>query len=186
VTTVDANRRKKDYLSEAEFEQLLKGVKCNRNSTRDSALLLLMYRHGLRVSEACTTRKDSVDLRTGRIHCSRRKGGNDSEHPLTGRELRAIKAYLKTREDSLPWLFISERMQPIDRRTVYLIIRDAGKRAGLGRVWPHMLRHSCGYRLANQGSDTRLIQDYLGHKDANMTAKYTRTAAKRFEGLWKD
>src|SRR5262245_25864162 len=106
------------------------------------------------------------------------------EQPVEGDELRAIKRYLATRTDALPWLFLSERKQQIDRSSVAYIVKRAGERAGLGHVHPHMLRHSCGYYLANKGSDSRLIQDYLGHRDGNMTAHYTRTASHRFEGLW--
>jgi type 1 fimbriae regulatory protein FimB len=91
----------------------------------------------------------------------------DVEHPIAGDELRAIKRYSATRTDVLPWLFISERGQP------------------LTPVHPHMLRHSCGFALANRGYDLRLIQDYLGHRDPKHTVHYTRVAAGRFEGLWR-
>lgn len=185
MTTVDANRRVKDYLTPAEFSKLHAAAKTSRNGERDGLLVMMMYRHGLRVSEACLMRLDSVDLSQSRVFIARLKNGNASEQPMEGDELRAVRRYLATRDDSLPWLFISERKQPLDRRSAYKMITIAGREAGLGDVWPHMLRHSCGFYLANKGYDSRLIQDYLGHKDANQTAKYTRTAAKRFEGLWR-
>lgn len=185
MTTVDAGRRSKDYLTPQEFDKLHAAARETRNGVRDALLVLMMFRHGLRVSEATSMRRDSVDLGQSRVYVARLKGGNASEQPMEGDELRAVRRYLATRPDGLPWLFVSERQQALDRRSVFKMIRHAGARAGLGEVWPHMLRHSCGYYLANKGYDTRLIQDYLGHRDANQTAKYTRTAAKRFEGLWR-
>lgn len=131
-------------------------------------------------------RRDSIDLDQSRVYVKRLKNGNESEQPIKGDELRAIRRYLATREDGLPWLFVSERKQPLDRRTVYALVRKLGVLAGLGEIWPHMLRHSCGFYLANANYNSKLIQDYLGHKDANMTARYTRTASRRFEGLWDE
>jgi site-specific recombinase XerD len=104
---------------------------------------------------------------------------------IAGGELRAIKRYLATREDNLPWLFISERQAQLTRQAVNYVARLAGEKAKLGRVWPHMLRHSCGYYLADQGTDLRTMQDYLGHRDPKHTSHYTRVAGRRFEGLRK-
>src|SRR5690606_32438945 len=107
-----------------------------------------------------------------------------TEQPIEGDELRAIRRYLAQRESNLPWLFVSERGCQLTRQAVNYVIRQAGQRAGLGHVWPHMLRHSCGYHLANTGTDFRTAQDYLGHRNSQHTARYTRVAGKRFEGLW--
>jgi site-specific recombinase XerD len=106
------------------------------------------------------------------------------EHPIKGDELRAIKRYLATRTDMLPWLFVSERGAQMTRQAVNYLIGSAGEAAGLGRVWPHMLRHSCGY-YHNTGVDLRTTQDYLGHRDPKHTVRYTRIAGGRFEGLWR-
>src|SRR6516225_4294046 len=94
----------------------------------------------------------------------RLKNGLAVEHPIAGDELRAIKRYLATRKDALPWLFVSEREQPLTRQSVNYLIAMAARRAELPPVHPHMLRHSCGFYLANRGYDLRLIQDYLGHR----------------------
>ncbi len=180
----DAHERSKNYLDPAEVERLLEAAKEGRHGERDHALLLLTYRHGLRVSEAVGLKLDSVNLKQSRIWVKRAKGSLDTEQPLAGDELRALKRYLATREDKLPWLFVSERGCQMVRRAVNHMIAAAGKRAGLGNVHPHMLRHSCGYALANKGQDFRLIQDWLGHRDPKHTSKYTRVAARRFEGVW--
>jgi type 1 fimbriae regulatory protein FimB len=98
--------------------------------------------------------------------------------------LRAIRKHLASREDKLPWLFVSERGAPLTRRAVNYLIAAAGERAGLGHVHPHMLRHSCGYALADKGTDLRVMQDYLGHRDPKMTTRYMRVSSRRFEGLF--
>ncbi len=180
----DAHERSKDYLDPSEVGRLLEAAKDGRHGARDHALLLIMYRHGLRVSEAVNLKLDHVNMREARIWVKRIKGSLDSQQPLAGDELRALKRYLATREDHLPWLFVSERGCQMVRRAVGFMIAAASKRAGLGHVHPHMLRHSCGYALANKGQDFRLIQDWLGHRDPKHTSRYTRVAARRFEGVW--
>ena len=107
------------------------------------------------------------------------------EQPVGGDELRALRRYISSRNDHLPWLFVSERGAPLTRQAVNYLLAQASERAGLPPVNPHMLRHSCGFALANRGYDLRLIQDYLGHRDPKHTVHYTRTAGVRFERLWR-
>jgi type 1 fimbriae regulatory protein FimB len=184
-TPVDAHERAKDYLDETEIERLLDAAKDGRHGVRDRLLLFMMYRHALRVSEAVTMRLDQINLKQARVWVKRGKNSLDTEQPIEGDELRAIKRYLTARTDKLPWLFVSERGQPLTRQAVNYIIAQVGKRARLGDVWPHMLRHSAGYALSNRGHDFRLLQDFMGHRDPRHTARYTRTASRRFEGLWR-
>jgi site-specific recombinase XerD len=130
-------------------------------------------------------RRNDLNLDQARLWVQRAKNGLSVEHPIPGDELRAIKRYLATRIDRLPWLFISERGQPLTERGVYYLVRTAGENAGLSDVHPHTLRHSCGYYLADRGTDLRTMQDYLGHRDPRHTVHYTRVTGRRFEGLWK-
>ena len=185
AATTDTHARGKDFLSDSEIGVLLDAAKAERHGIRDYLLLLAMFRHGLRVSEAIGVRRDEVDLDHARLWIRRLKNGLAVEHPIVGDELRAIKRYFASRADPLPWLFVSEREQPLTRQSVNYLIAMAARRAGLAPVHPHMLRHSCGFYLANRGYDLRLIQDYLGHRDPKHTVHYTRVASRRFEGLWR-
>src|SRR3954454_402174 len=176
IEATDRHERAKDYLSPAEVARLLAAAKTGRHGVRDHLLLLMTYRHGLR--------RDELDLDRARLWVRRLKGGLSVEQPIAGDELRAIRRYLATRSDALPWLFVSERGQPMTRQAVNYLVAAAAERAGLLGVHPHTLRHSCGRALADKGHDLRLIQDYLGHRDPRHTVHYTRTNGRRFEGLW--
>ena len=183
-TATDSHERRKDFLGPDEIKKLLEAAKGGRYGRRDHLLCLLMFRHGLRISEALRMRIGDFDLLRARVWVSRLKGGLSTEHPLAGDELRAIKNYLRDRTGKLPWLFLSERDTPLTRQSGNYILKVAAARAELKHLHPHMLRHSCGFYLANAGYDLRLIQDYLGHRDPKHTTRYTRVAAARFEGLW--
>jgi type 1 fimbriae regulatory protein FimB len=130
-------------------------------------------------------RRDDVNLSQARLWVRRLKNGLSVEHPIPGDELRFIRRYLATRTDRLPWLFLSERGQPLSRKSVYYLVSTAAQSAGLQHAHPHTLRHSCGYHLADKGTDLRTMQDYLGHRDPRHTVHYSRITGRRFEGLWE-
>lgn len=181
---VDSHERGRDFLTHAEIQSMIKVARKGRHGVRDDAMLCMMFEHAYRVSELCQARLSQLDTSTSRIWVERSKGSLSTEQPIHGDTLRAIKRYLRSRQDTLPWLFVTERAEPFTRQGIYYLIRIIGQRAGLGHVHPHMLRHGCGYYLANKGYDSRLIQDYLGHRDPKHTVRYTRTAASRFECIW--
>lgn len=180
------DRQGRDFLTPSEITQLLDAAKTGRHGVRDHALLLTMYRHGYRVSELCEATLNDLSLAEAHIWVRRKKGSMSTQQPIEGDELSALRRYLRTRSLNQRWLFLSERNGPLTRNAVYYLVRRAGEKSGLPfPVHPHMLRHSCGYYLANKGYDLRLIQDYLGHRNPTHTARYTRTASTRFQGLWK-
>jgi type 1 fimbriae regulatory protein FimB/type 1 fimbriae regulatory protein FimE len=179
--------RSREYLTEKEVDKLMAAArKTGRHGHRDATLILLAYRHALRVSETISLRWDQVDLGQGLLHVNRSKNGTPSTHPLRGPEIRALRRLMRDYPDT-PYVFVTERRGPLTAATVRKLVARAGDKAGLDfPVHPHMLRHACGYRLANNGHDTRAIQHYMGHKNIQHTVRYTELASDRFNGFWKD
>jgi type 1 fimbriae regulatory protein FimE len=157
--------RVREYLTEKEVNRLIEAArKRGRNSQRDVAAILLAYRHGLRASELCSLRWAQIDLRNGRLHVNRMKGGQESVHPLHGPELRALRPL----QGLSPYVFVTEAGTPVTPAWFLRMVQRAGTAARLPfPVHPHMLRHSTGYKLANQGEDTRSLAHYLGHRICN-------------------
>ena len=150
-------------------------------------MVQVAYRHGLRPVELVTLPWDAVDFAHGQIHLSRAKHGSPSVHPLSGRELRALRRLKREQDPSSPYVFTSERGAPFSTAGLRTSIARLGKAAGFNfRVHPHMLRHACGYALANRGTDTRTLQAYLGHKNIQHTVRYTELASMGFRNLWGD
>jgi site-specific recombinase XerD len=179
--------RSREHLTPDEVELLVQSAKkSERHGHRNATLILIMYRHGLRVSEAIALRWDQVDLKQGTLHVNRMKRGTPSTHPLRGVELRSLRK-LKREYPDAPYLFQSERKGPMSDRTARHIIAVAGELANLPfSVHPHMLRHATGYYLALNGQDTRAIQAYLGHRNIQHTVRYTELAPGRFKDFWQD
>ena len=166
--------------------QMIEAAKANRQGHRDATMILLAFRHGLRASEVIDLRWDQVDFNQAVLHVRRVKNGTPATHPLTGRQLRALRK-LQRESGGSPFVFVSERAAPFSVSGFRRMIERAAEAAKLGiKAHPHMLRHACGYALANQGTDTRTLQAYLGHRNISNTVRYTELASNRFRGLWKD
>jgi type 1 fimbriae regulatory protein FimB/type 1 fimbriae regulatory protein FimE len=180
-------KRTREHLLPHEVEaMILAAKKAGRHGHRDATLILLAYRHGLRVCELVALRWEQVDFNYGTIYVNRRKHGVSSTHPLRGPELRALRQLQRNYPDS-PYPFVSERGAVMAAATARGVIQRAGILAGLPfPVHPHMLRHACGFYLASSGHDTRAIQAYLGHKNIQHTVRYTELAPGRFKDFWSD
>jgi type 1 fimbriae regulatory protein FimB/type 1 fimbriae regulatory protein FimE len=149
-------------------------------------MILMAYRHGLRVSELVSLKWQQVDLKAGLLYVQRLKNGIDATHPLFGPEIRGLRKLQRDYPDT-PYVFVSERKSPFTTSNVRKMMALVGKLAGLDLpIHPHMLRHSTGFKLANEGHDTRSIQHYLGHKNITHTSRYTEIVPEKFNQFWKD
>src|SRR6516225_10940210 len=174
------------HLTPGEVERLIKRAKDNRQGHRDATMILIAFRHGLRASELVDLRWEQTDLGQAVLHVRRVKNGTPATHPLTGRELRALRR-LQREGGENPFVFVSERGAPFSVSGFRRMIERAGQAARLQiKAHPHMLRHATGYALANRGTDTRTLQAYLGHRNISNTVRYTELASGRFKNLWND
>jgi integrase len=183
----NADVRGREHLTPAEVERLATAAsKLGRHGPRDALMIRLAFRHGLRVTELVNLRRDQVDPLTGQLHVRRAKRGLPSTHPLAGWEIRALRKLFKDSPDG-PHVFATERGGPMTESGVRKVVARAGVSAGLGfPAHPHMLRHATGFKLANDGQDTRAIQHYLGHRNIQHTVRYTALAGDRFKDFWGD
>jgi type 1 fimbriae regulatory protein FimB/type 1 fimbriae regulatory protein FimE len=180
----NAELRTREYLTETEIERLIKAARGNRYGLRDATMILMAFRHGLRAAELVDLRWEQVEFgRNAALHVRRVKQGVPSVHPLQGDEMRALRD-LKRSVNS-PFVFTSERGAPFTTAGFGKMISRAGEAAKLNGVHPHMLRHACGYALANRGHDTRALQAYLGHKNIQHTVRYTELSPTRFKDFWR-
>jgi len=183
----NADLRTREYLTEAEVQRLITSAKGNRWGHRDSMMVLLAYRHGLRASELVDLRWDQVEFKTAILHVRRVKQGTPSSHPILGEELRALRRLQREQEPKSPFVFTSERGAPFSTAGFARMIERAGVDAKLAfKAHPHMLRHACGYALANKGHDTRALQAYLGHRNIQHTVRYTELSPTRFKDFWRN
>jgi type 1 fimbriae regulatory protein FimB/type 1 fimbriae regulatory protein FimE len=170
----NADLRTREYLTGDDVEALMAAARQNRYGHRDATMILIAFRHGLRASEAVDLRWDQVDFNRGVLHVRRSKGGTPSVHPLSGSEMRALRRQQRESKAS-PFVFVSERGAPFPTAGLARMMERAARSAGFGlKVHPHMLRHACGFALANAGSDTRALQAYLGHRNIQHTVRPAR------------
>ena len=186
-TKTNKQLRDREYLTEQEIDSLIKAIrKQSRNALRDEIIVTMMFRHGLRVTEVINLKWEQVDFKEGLLHVARIKNGKDSVHPIPGVELRLLRR-LEREPNKQRHLFLSERKSPITNTVINRMVQSAGEKAGIEfPVHPHMLRHACGFFLANKGTDLRTIQMYLGHANIANTVIYTQLSSGKFRGLWKD
>jgi integrase len=179
----DKNRKveKRSFLSAQEVSQILSAAKKSRYPTRDRALVLLTFRHGLRASEAVSLQWSQIDLKTARIQVTRTKGSDDSVQPLEADEVRLLQS-LKKNSPENAFVFVSERGFVMTADNFLKLMAKLGKEAGFPfKCHPHQLRHGAGYQLVNAGVSTRTIQAYLGHKNIKHTELYTKLSAAAFK-----
>jgi len=182
----NAELRTREHLTADEVENLIEAAKANRYGYRDALMVLLAYRHGLRAAEVVDVRWKQVDFKTATLHIRRAKNGTPATHPLSGREMRELRRHQRESAQS-PFVFVSERGAPLSAPGFSRMIERAAIAADLGiKAHAHMLRHACGYKLANDGHDTRAIQAYLGHRNIQNTTRYTALAPQRFREFFRD
>ena len=180
--TVNSTVRTREYLTQREIDKLMDAARSgSRYGHRDSTMILIAYRHGLRASELCDLQWSQVDFNAGTLRVRRRKQGSSGTHPLQADEIRALRRLQRG-----TFVFLTERDGPMTPKAFHALFARIGQRAGLPfAIHPHMLRHTCGYLLANKGHDTRSLQAYLGHKNIQHTVRYT-DAPDRFRGFCPD
>jgi site-specific recombinase XerD len=182
----NAELRTREHLTEAEVERLIGAARKNRWGHRDGTMVLVAYRHGLRAAELVDLRWDQVDFTTATLHVRRVKRGTPSTHPILGDELRALRRPQREQEPNSPFVFTSERGFPFSTAGFARMVERIGAEATLDfKAHPHMLRHACGYALANRGRDTRALQAYLGHRNIQHTVRYTELSPTRFKDFWR-
>ncbi|CAK0757438.1 Integrase [Gammaproteobacteria bacterium] len=180
--------RSREFLTEAEVNALQKAANAGRCGLRNSTMVMIAFRHGLRVSELTSLKWEQVDPGQGNLFVRRMKNGLNSTHPLHGPELRALGRLKREQgESGAGYVFVGQNFLPMTTGNVRKMIDVATEKAKLDlKVHPHMLRHACGHYLANKGEDTRAIQVYMGHMNIQNTTHYTDLAAGRFKSFFND
>jgi len=182
----NAKYRTREHLTDGEVTKLIDAAKDNRWGHRDATMILVAYRHGLRVSELVDLRWDQIDFAHARLHVRRVKHGTPATHPVLGDEMRALRKLQRGQDPKSPFVFTSERGSPFTTAGFARMVERAGETAKLSlKVHPHMLRHACGFALANKGHDTRALQAYLGHRNIQHTVRYTELSPGRFKDFWR-
>jgi type 1 fimbriae regulatory protein FimB/type 1 fimbriae regulatory protein FimE len=175
-------------LTETEVERLMEAATADDNRRyghRDATMILVAFRHALRVSELVNLRWSDVHFKVERLNVKRLKGSISGEHPIEGDELRALRK-LYAQDASREFVFTTERGGPMSAAGFRKMLSRLADEAGMGalKVHPHALRHATGYALVNKGLDTRALQVYMGHAQIANTARYAALDANRFKGIW--
>ena len=178
-------------LSPSEVERLLDAAAgTTPRALRDRALAELLYGAGLRVSEAVSLDRQSVDLENRLVRCLG-KGNKERVVPIGREAVDALRRYVSRGRPYLerrnrPELFLNANGGPLTRAGVFLILRRLAAKAGLEpeRIHPHLLRHSFATHLLEGGADLRAVQEMLGHADLATTELYTHVSDRRRRELY--
>jgi integrase len=176
--------RAREYLTPDEMERLIAAAKDTRYGLRDSTMLITIYRHGLRAQECCDLEWSAVDWKSSELHIRRVKGGKSTVHPIRGDELRMLRK-LHRETNGGRFMFMTERGGPLTADNLNKLVKRLGAGIFNFPIHCHMIRHACGFKLANDGHDTRALQDYLGHRSISSTVRYTELTATKFKDFWR-
>jgi type 1 fimbriae regulatory protein FimB len=181
--------RDREHLTKTEIDILLNACKASpRNALRNYCLIMLGYKHGLRAVEFTYLKWESIDFNKGTIYIRRAKGSDSGTHHLSGQELRELRKLKRSQADKpSPYVFLSETGEPLASTAISAIVKRLGVSSGkhiLGfPIHAHMLRHTCGYLLLEAGTDIRIVQSWLGHREIQNTTRYTKLSASAFKGI---
>ena len=180
--------RTREHLTEDEIDRLLAVLRKNRHGHRDWLIGLVIFRHGLRVSEVCDLRWDDLDLPKRTVIVRRLKGSTDSVHYLERDEVNGLRLLQRQQQasgTSSAYVFVNERGTPFGRAGIGRMIERAGEVAGFSfPTHVQMIRHSTGHALAARGMDTRRLQHFLGHASITNTVRYTAMSPEPFKDIW--
>jgi integrase len=168
----NAELRTREHLTEVEVEKLMAATRDNRYGHRDSTMILVGYRHGLRASELTDLRWDQVDFTNGCMHVRRVKQGSPSTHPIRGDELRALRRLQREQQPKSPFVFTSERGSPFTTAGFARMLQRAGAEAKLA---PTHATARLRLRLGEQGARYARVaglsrpQEYPAHGPVHRT-----------------
>jgi site-specific recombinase XerD len=160
------------FLTQDELKRLVSTIK----DKRDRAIFLITYRHGLRASEIGLLQRTDLDLKQSRVTIHRLKGSLSGVYPMQPDMVKLLRSYIRERTDSSPYLFVSNRNVPIDRRTLWCLMQRYGTTAKLPKEKQkfHILKHSIATHLLDAGADLSFVKDWLGHANIQNTTIYAR------------
>ncbi len=182
------HEREHEWITYDEFKKIRQAAAgLGRHQHRDELMILMAFRHGLRALELVRLKWNQVDLTQRTLDVIRVKRGKRGTHDLTNEEVRMLKRLAPEAEREGP-LFRTERARagPLSTNGFFKIVQRAGKACGVKKLHPHMFRHGCGFYMVDRGVNLRVIQDWLGHRNIQMTVIYTELAPGRLRGAFPE
>ncbi|MBO5760631.1 MAG: site-specific tyrosine recombinase XerD [Lentisphaeria bacterium] len=158
---------------------------------RNRCMMEILYACGLRVSEMANLRLGNVSFDDNVLRVLG-KGSKERVVPVGKMAVLCLQKYIHVirpmlaKDTSCPYLFLSNNGRQLDREMIWMIVKEAARRAGIHKdIHPHTLRHSFASHLLENGADLRAIQEMLGHADISTTQIYTHVSAKRLLSVHK-